>query len=308
MARPPDHAAAFHGHHLKAKMGLALTLTSVIPWLILTYLLSVHVLPLLDAQTHRVLIGALHGLLGCTALLMAGGGYVIWEVAAAVVRTAQLIADHADVRGVEGRCDEIGVLMASFSRLLTTIEAQAAQIKIFSTQLDAAYRDLEATNRRLKELSSKDDVPELYNRRFFLFRLEEEISRSRRFGHPLSLVRFDLEGLRTGPHDLGALTGDETLQEVAQLVVQHARAENVISRYHGDGLAILLVNTPKAGALDYAAHMRQLVAAYPFSHGRQVTASVGIASVPEDNITSADELIRAADEALAEAKTALSHP
>jgi len=308
MAQPQYREAAFHGHHIKAKMFLALTLTSVIPWLILTYLLHIHVLPLLDAATHWLLIGALQGLLGCTALLMAGGGYVIWEVAVAVVRTAQMIADRTDVRGVEGRCDEIGVLMASFSRMLTTIEEQAAQIKTFSAQLDTAYRDLEATNRRLKELSGKDDVPELYNRRFFLFRLEEEISRYRRFGHPLSLVRFDLEGLSTRPDDLGALTSDETLQEVAQLVVQHARAENVISRYHGNGLAILLVNTPKSGALDYATRMRQVVADYPFSHGRQVTASFGVASLPEDDLTSAEELIRAADEALAEAKTALAQP
>lgn len=308
MARPPYHEGAFQGHHIKAKMFLALTLTSVIPWLILTYFLYVHVLPLLDAQTHQLLIGALQGLLVCTALLMAGGGYVIWEVAVAVVRTAQMIADRTDVHGVEGRCDEIGVLMASFSRMLTTIEEQAAQIKTFSAQLDAAYRDLEATNRRLKELSGKDDVPELYNPRFFLFRLEEEISRYCRFGHPLSLVRFDFEECTMGPEELDSPTGDEALQEVAQLVVQHSRVENVISRYHGNGLAILLVNTARSGAFDYAARMRQVLADYPFSHGRQVTASFGIASLPEDNITSADELIRAADEALAEAKTAHAQP
>ena len=59
---------------------------------------------------------------------MAGGGYVIWDVAAAVVRTAQLVANASKTTSVEGRSDEIGVLMASFSRMLTTIEDQAAQI------------------------------------------------------------------------------------------------------------------------------------------------------------------------------------
>jgi len=171
MMQPNNRVAAFEGHHIKSKMFLALTLTSIIPLLILTYTLHIHVVPLRDANTHWMLIGSLQGLLICTALLMAGGGYVIWDVAAAVVRTAQLVANASKATGVEGRCDEIGVLMASFSRMLGTIEDQAAQINTFAAQLDSAYKDLEATHSRLKDLSFKDEVTDLYNRRFFFIRL-----------------------------------------------------------------------------------------------------------------------------------------
>jgi len=171
MMPPNNRVAAFEGHHIKSKMFLALTLTSIIPLLILTYILHIHVVPLLDASMHWMLIGSLQGLLLSTALLMAGGSYIIWDVAAAVVRTAQLVANASKATGVEGRCDEIGVLMASFSRMLGTIEDQAAQINTFAAQLDSAYKDLEATHSRLKDLSFKDEVTDLYNRRFFFIRL-----------------------------------------------------------------------------------------------------------------------------------------
>jgi len=102
MIQPNNREAAFEGHHIKSKMFLALTLTSIITLLILTYTLHLHVVHLLDANTHWMLIGSLQGLLICTALLMAGGGYVIWDVAAAVVRTAQLVASASKATGVEG--------------------------------------------------------------------------------------------------------------------------------------------------------------------------------------------------------------
>jgi hypothetical protein len=88
MIQPNNRVAAFEGHHIKSEMFLALTLTSIISLLILTYILHIPVVPLLDASMHWMLIGSLHGLLICTALLMAGGGYVIWDVAGAVVRIA----------------------------------------------------------------------------------------------------------------------------------------------------------------------------------------------------------------------------
>ena len=302
MRQLKDREAAFEGHRIKSKMFLALTLTSVIPLLILTYILHIHVIPLLDANMHWLLIGSLQGLLVCTALLMAGGCYVIWDVAAAVVRTAQMVAEASKATGTEGRGDEIGVLMGSFSRMLTTIEDQATQINTFATQLDSAYKELEATNSRLKDLSFKDEVTNLYNRRFFFIRLEEEISRYHRSGHPLSIVLLDLDGFKEVNDALGHAAGDATLREVAQLMVQQSRTGNILARYGGDEFAVLLVDTQKLGAFCYAERMRQTLADRPFSHARQVTASFGIASLPEDGIVSSEELILAADEALYDAK------
>ncbi len=295
---------AFAGQRVKQKILIALALSSAIPLLILTYVLYAHIVPLLDSEEHRIVIRALQVLIGFTALLMAAGGYVIWDVAAAVARTATIIGDSKHLDQIGQRSDEIGTLMQSFSRMLGTIENQAQEINTFAARLDAAYKELETTNSRLKEFSFKDDVTGLYNRRFFSIRLEEEISRYRRFNHPVSVVLLDLDGFKEVNDRMGHAAGDETLRDIAQILLKHSRGINVISRYGGDEFAVLLVETPKAGARLYADRIRQVVSTYPFTHGLSVTASFGVSSLPEDMAMSPDDIIRSADDALYAAKRA----
>ena len=194
--------------------------------------------------------------------------------------------------------------MDSFSRMLSTIEQQAAEINQYAARLDSAYEEIETSNARLKEFSFKDELTGLYNRRFFSIRLEEEVSRYRRFNHPVSVVLLDLDGFKAVNDELGHGAGDETLRGMAEILLKHSRGINVICRYGGDEFAVLLVETSKAGARLYADRIRYVLPTYRFSHGRRITASFGIASLPEDVTPSPDELIRAADEALYAAKRA----
>src|SRR5437016_4930550 len=113
---------------------------------------------------------------------------------------------------------------------------------------------------------------------FFSLRLEEEISRFRRFSHPVSVVLLDLDGFKSVNDEFGHAVGDETLREIAQILMKHSRGINVVSRYGGDEFAILLVETSKAGARLYADRIRQVVATFPFSHGKAITASFGVRS------------------------------
>ncbi|MEK6666749.1 MAG: GGDEF domain-containing protein [candidate division NC10 bacterium] len=292
------------GQRIRRKILLSLAFCSGIPLLLLTYVLYAQVVPLMDPVGHRGLILGLQVLIIFVGLLMAAGGYVIWDVARAVARTAEFIAASKHFEGAEGRRDEIGLLMSSFSRMLTTIEAQSAEINAFAARLDSAYKELELSNSRLKEFSFKDEVTGLYNRRFFSVRVEEEVSRCRRFNHPVSVVLLDLDDYKVINDELGHGAGDETLREVAQLLLKHSRGINVLCRYGGDEFAVLLVETSKAGARLYADRIRQVLATHPFAHGRRVTASFGVASLPEDVAPATDELIRAADEALYAAKRA----
>jgi diguanylate cyclase (GGDEF)-like protein len=73
-----------------------------------------------------------------------------------------------------------------------------------------------------------------------------------------------------------------------------------VTRYGGDEFAVLLVNTPRAGALRYAERIKQAIERHAFTHGA-VSVSVGVASLPDDVSDSAD-LIPAADRALYAAK------
>ena len=192
----------------------------------------------------------------------------------------------------------------STTALSRTIEGLREEITSSARRSDAAYRELEATNSRLKEFSFKDEVTGLYNRRFFSIRLDEEINRYRRFGRPMAVLLLDLDGFKAVNDRMGHAAGDETLRGVAHLLSKHSRDTNIICRFGGDEFAVLLIETTAAGARLFADRVRHLIARYPFAHGCPVSVSVGLASVPDDVASSSDEIVRFADEALYAAKRA----
>jgi len=291
------------GARIKSKVLVALVLASVVPILVLSFVVLVLVLPTLGPG-ETVKFGGLQLLLIFTLVGVVAGVWVIWDLGRIVARMGSLMASESALTGFERRQDEVGTLMSTFNKMLSTIEQQAAEINTFATRLDAAYKELESTNARLKETSFKDEVTALYNRRFFSLRLEEELSRYRRFNHPVSVVLLDLDLFKSVNDQYGHSVGDETLREVAQILMKHSRGINVVSRYGGDEFAVLLVETSKAGARLYADRIREVVAKYPFSHGNTMTASFGVASLPDDEAATAEDLFRAADEALYTAKRA----
>jgi diguanylate cyclase (GGDEF)-like protein len=291
------------GQRIKSKVLVALVLSSVVPILVLAFVVLVLVLPTLGPG-ETLKFGVLQMLVVFTVLGMLAGAWVIWDLGRILARIGALMASESALSGFERRQDEVGTLMTSFNKMLVTIEQQAAEINTFATRLDAAYKELESTNAKLKETSFKDEVTGLYNRRFFSLRLEEELSRYRRFNHPVSVVLLDLDGFKAVNDEFGHTMGDDTLRDVAQILMKHSRGINVVSRYGGDEFAVLLVETSKAGARLYADRIREVVAKYPFSHGKIVTASFGVASLPDDEAGTAEDLFRAADEALYAAKRA----
>jgi len=301
IASPGDIASA--GRLLKRKVLLALTLSSLIPLLVLAYVVYRYVRPELNPAEIAKFYG-LEAVLLFTVIAMIGGAYIIWDLGRAFARIAELVSKEPKLAELGGRSDEVGTLMRSFSNMLGTVEQQAIDINTFAMRLDAAYRELEATNAKLKETSFKDEVTGLYNRRFFSLRLEEEISRFRRFNHPVSVVVLDLDGFKSVNDEFGHAVGDETLRDVGQILMKHSRGINVVSRYGGDEFAVLLVETSKSGARLYADRIRQVVATFPYSHGKRVTASFGVASLPDEEASTSEELFRAADGALYAAKRA----
>jgi diguanylate cyclase (GGDEF)-like protein len=303
MSEETQSDVASAGRRLKSRIYLALLCSSVVPLVVATLVAHVYGLPNIR-PTDALRFYSLLGLLFFALVGMVAGGYVIWDLGRLVERLATLLAERRGIGELAERGDEVGTIMSSFTRMLETVERQAAEINSFAMRLDAAYKELEHTNVRLKETSFKDEVTGLYNRRFFSVRLEEEMSRYRRFNHPVSLVLMDLDGFKAVNDEMGHVVGDETLRDVGQVLMKHSRGINVVSRYGGDEFAVLLVETSKAGARLYADRIRQIIAAFPFSHGRSVTASFGIASLPDDDATTSEDLIRAADEALYAAKRA----
>jgi diguanylate cyclase (GGDEF)-like protein len=322
MARRPRTAQTPAARRIKRKVLVAMALTAFLPMLVVAYLVYAYALPLLDPQAQERDLPWMLVMLGGTGLMMTAGSFMLWDLATSIVRHADTLNPSRRPATVPGtplpapspettavqqyvqQSDEVDTLMQSFSRMLVTIEQQASDINEYARRLDTAYKDLESTSAQLKEFSFKDEVTGLYNRRFFSIRLEEEVSRYRRFNHPVSVVLLDLDGFKAVNDDLGHAAGDETLRAMAEILLKQSRGINVICRYGGDEFAVLLVETSKSGARLYADRIRYVLSTWTFAHGRRVTASFGIASLPEDVAPAADELIRAADEALYAAKRA----
>jgi diguanylate cyclase (GGDEF)-like protein len=168
-------------------------------------------------------------------------------------------------------------------------------IRALASQAAVAIR-----NARLEDLSFRDSLTELYNRRYFALRIDEEVKRHTRFGHPLSLVVLNIDRFEQLDADRGPALSDEVLREVARQLVKHSRSFTIIARLDGDDFAALLANTPKAGAVTYSQRLRGIIESHPFAHGT-VTASFGVAGLPAD-AASAEDLIAAAQRALSEAK------
>ncbi len=283
----------------------ALVFLAVLPLPVVAYALGVFVVARVGAADQAQHLFSSQVVLVVAALLVAGvGGFLIWSTATSLARTTEVEDRLEHVDGtLADRLEESTPLMNSVARMLATIERQTDEINHFAQRLDTAYRELECANARVREFSFTDEVTGLYDRRFFSVRLEEEVARSHRFGHPLSLVLLDLDGFKTVNDELGHLAGDETLRSVGEILLKNSRGIDVVCRYGGDEFAVLLVETPRAGAGLYAERIREILSADACSRGWQVPASFGIASLPED-VRSADDLVRAADEALYAAKRA----
>jgi diguanylate cyclase (GGDEF)-like protein len=287
------------------QVALALAGAIVLATVALVLVIELKVRPLYDPARSGLAMPVVEALLILVALLALASALVIARGLARARAEAEPPAAPATVEPHPGSgSEEVGAMMGAFSRILGRIEEQGSEINDFAQRLEAAYKELELNNARLKEYSFKDEVTGLYNRRFYSIRLEEEVSRYRRFNHPVSVVLVDLDGFKDVNDELGHGAGDDTLRDMADILLKYSRGINVICRYGGDEFAVLLVETSKAGARLYADRIRQVLATHPFAHGRRITASFGIASLPEDVAPGADDLMRAADEALYAAKRA----
>lgn len=134
-------------------------------------------------------------------------------------------------------------------------------------------------NARLHDLSISDGLTELYIKRFFEIRLEDEIKRARRFSFPLTLVMFDVDGLAQVNEKQGRKSGDIVLFEIARILKDSVRATDIPARFGEEEFAVILAHTTAEHALIFAERLRERIAAKKIktlSDEVQVTVSVGI--------------------------------
>jgi diguanylate cyclase (GGDEF)-like protein len=157
----------------------------------------------------------------------------------------------------------------------------------------------------LRRLATRDQLTGLLNRREFERILTEEDERVRRFRISLGLVMVDIDHFKSVNDTHGHAAGDVVLREVARRVADEVRTVDRAMRYGGEELALILVQTDRAGALDLARRVCRAVEREPIlvsdTVALNVTVSAGAAAMPED-ADSGLKLLNAADKALYAAK------
>lgn len=155
--------------------------------------------------------------------------------------------------------------------------------------------------RRVRELVITDDHTSLYNVRFMYDYLDQAILNSKRSGESLSLLFFDLDHFKKINDTYGHLCGSAVLKEVGLFLKKIIRSGDIPIRYGGDEFVVIMPNTTKEEAFEFAKILRDLILGNRFLSDRglnlQVKASYGVASFPED-AKNKEELISLADAAM----------
>jgi diguanylate cyclase (GGDEF)-like protein len=148
-----------------------------------------------------------------------------------------------------------------------------------------------------------DPLTSLANYRSLSQGLAREIERSRRYGHPLSLITLDLDHLKAINDAHGHDAGNEAIQLVAHVLKSAVRSFELVARQGGDEFSVLLPNTGATDAKLLAERLRGEIAAQSV-RGEKLSASIGVASREPSTDLDADALVKASDEALYRAKRA----
>lgn len=194
----------------------------------------------------------------------------------------------------------VGVLNAESQQLDAFSESDVALMSAVGSQL-ASILEVAQLHDTLKREASHDPLTRLYNRRLFLERIEQEITKAAAKPEQFSLLFIDVNDLKRINDTHGHLAGDALLREVSNALMDAVRGEDVVARYGGDEFVVLLPSTGPTAAGSVAARISDGIARHRFMAGRELLqipgVSLGIATFPEDGAT-AEELLASADATL----------
>jgi diguanylate cyclase (GGDEF)-like protein len=155
----------------------------------------------------------------------------------------------------------------------------------------------------LRAEAMTDSMTGLFNYRTLNQALEQELSRARRYAHPVSLLTLDVDHLKAINDEHGHDAGNEAIRLVGDVLKGAVRSFEMVARQGGDEFAVILPNTGKAEAESLARRLCQKIAGQSV-RGRPLSASIGVASREAADVTDAAALQKASDEALYRAKRA----
>ncbi|HWW62153.1 MAG TPA: diguanylate cyclase [Thermoanaerobaculia bacterium] len=184
------------------------------------------------------------------------------------------------------------------AELLARINASRRVVEMQQQLVDMAQQ--------LEELSGRDDLTGIFNRRHFGTMLDRAFAQSHRYRRPLSVAIIDIDHFKDINDSFGHQAGDVVLAEVAKRFSRSVRSSDYLARYGGEEFVVLLPETQLDDAVSFGEKLRTEVSAAPVpidgERALTVTVSVGAASLAHTEFKSPSEMIWAADQALYRAK------
>ena len=162
--------------------------------------------------------------------------------------------------------------------------------------LEQAYQQLQANENRIRELMLTDALTGIANRRALDERLTEEMKRVQRYGNGIAIIMSDIDHFKKVNDNNGHTTGDKVLQHFASLLHKEMRASDFVARFGGEEFILLLLNTDKEGAIQFAERLREIIKQSDIPElPYRLTASFGVTTIAsfENNIAILERVDRA---------------
>ncbi|HKY37945.1 MAG TPA: diguanylate cyclase [Polyangiaceae bacterium] len=183
----------------------------------------------------------------------------------------------------------------------------ALRVKAVHAELRGRNHQLESMLHSVEALASTDALTGLFNRRRFAEVLKREFAVTKRYRNTLSCLLLDLDHFKQINDRFGHDAGDQVLKEVARRISGSLREVDLAARYGGEEFVVLLPHTSKTDARIVAERLLKNVATQEFNFGSEllrVTVSIGCAGNSDVVSSNPEDLVKAADIALYEAKNA----
>jgi diguanylate cyclase (GGDEF)-like protein len=199
----------------------------------------------------------------------------------------------------------VGVI--GFSRPARVHPQQKEMLQVIARLGAVTWRNL-STFRTVKHAAEVDELTGVFNKAAVKLKLSEAVFEARERSGTVSVFLLDIDNFKSYNDRNGHLAGDKLLRELAALVRETVRCDDVFGRFGGEEFLLILPGTAGVDALRAAEKVRQAIAEQPFDHAASqplglLSVSGGVANFPDDAGDAVD-LLKAADAALYRAKEA----